>query len=62
MTINPGKAGPKGALDPKEIKQTPGYDGKQPSSGPPGAEGNNTRRDFVKLPRDKRSRDRDKPR
>lgn len=37
--INPGQAGPKGALEEKP----PG----KPSSGAPGAEGNNTRRDFV---------------
>jgi hypothetical protein len=53
MTINPGKAGPKGALDPKVQKSIPGHTGKEPSSGPAGAEGNNTRRDFVQLPKDK---------
>jgi hypothetical protein len=41
--MNPGEAGPAGAL--AEAR------GKPPRSGPPGAEGNNTRRDFVKLPR-----------
>ena len=40
--INPGKAGPKGALADK-----PPGTGKAPSSGTRGAEGNNTRRDFV---------------
>ena len=40
--MNPGKAGPKGALE-----EAPA--GKPPSSGAPGAEGNNTRRDFVRL-------------
>jgi hypothetical protein len=44
--INPGKAGPKGALAEK-----PAGSGKAPSSGPKGAEGNNTRRDFVGGPR-----------
>lgn len=39
--MNPGKAGPKGALE-----EAPAG---KPSSGAPGAEGNNTRRDFVKL-------------
>jgi hypothetical protein len=53
MTINPGKAGPKGALDPKVQKSNPGYTGKTPKSGPAGAEGNNTRRDFVQLPKNK---------
>ena len=41
--INPGKAGPKGALADK-----PPGSGKAPSSGTRGAEGNNTRRDFVR--------------
>jgi hypothetical protein len=50
---NPGKAGPKGALEEKPA-------GKTPSSGPPGAEGNNTRRDFVQLPKkDKKPIDED---
>jgi hypothetical protein len=40
--LNPGKAGPKGALAEKPKR-------KSPSSGAPGAEGNNTRRDFVRL-------------
>jgi hypothetical protein len=40
--MNPGKAGPKGALEEKPA-------GEAPSSGAPGAEGNNTRRDFVRL-------------
>ena len=44
--INPGKAGPKGAL-----AETPQGGRKAPSSGPRGAEGNNTRRDFVGGPR-----------
>jgi hypothetical protein len=44
--INPGKAGPKGALAEK-----PAGSGKAPSSGTRGAEGNNTRRDFVGGPR-----------
>jgi hypothetical protein len=39
--LNPGKAGPKGALAEKPA-------GKAPSSGASGAEGNNTRRDFVR--------------
>jgi hypothetical protein len=51
MTINPGKAGPKGALDPAVQRSIPGADSKTPKSGAPGAEGNNTRRDFVKLPK-----------
>jgi hypothetical protein len=43
---NPGKAGPKGALEePRAMR------GKTPASGPAGNEGNNTRRDFVKGPR-----------
>ena len=58
MTINPGKAGPKGALDPAVLKSNPGYTGKTPSSGPSGAEGNNTRRDFVQLPKDKKDKKR----
>ena len=44
----PDKAGPKGAL-----AEAPG---KPPRTGSPGAEGNNTRRDFVKLPRRSRKR------
>jgi hypothetical protein len=51
MTINPGKAGPKGALDPEVLKSNPGSTKDKPKSGPPGAEGNNTRRDFVQLPK-----------
>jgi hypothetical protein len=47
---NPGKAGPKGALE------EPAARGKAPASGPAGAEGNNTRRDFVKGPRLRRGR------
>lgn len=42
--MNPGKAGPKGAL----AEKPPG----KPSSGPSGAEGQNTRRDFVRLKKD----------
>ena len=42
--INPGKAGPKGALEGKNKKD-------KPRSGAPGNEGNNTRRDFVRLPK-----------
>lgn len=45
--LNPGRAGPKGALAERPA-------GKPPRSGPPGAEGNNTRRDFVRLPRKSR--------
>ncbi len=59
MTINPGKAGPKGALDPKVLESNPGYTGQTPSSGPSGAEGNNTRRDFVQLPKGKKHKDDD---
>lgn len=44
--INPGKAGPKGALE----EQPKG----KPTSGPSGAEGQNTRRDFVRLKKDKK--------
>jgi hypothetical protein len=40
--LNPGKAGPKGALEERP--------GDAPSSGPPTNEGNNTRRDFVNGP------------
>ena len=48
--LNPGKAGPKGALAEKPA-------GKAPRSGTPGAEGNNTRRDFVRLAKgDKKGR------
>ena len=47
MTINPGKAGPKGALDEPAAKKNR----KKPNSGPSGNEGNNTRRDFVQLPK-----------
>ncbi|HVF16253.1 MAG TPA: hypothetical protein VNA21_05060 [Steroidobacteraceae bacterium] len=43
--INPGKAGPQGAL-----AVSPGG---APTSGAPGNEGNNTRRDFVNGPRKK---------
>lgn len=43
--LNPGKAGPKGALAEKPA-------GDAPRSGPSGAEGNNTRRDFVRLNKD----------
>lgn len=50
-SINPGKAGPKGALEKDVLGKR-----KPPKSGPPGAEGNNTRRDFVRLPRRKRKR------
>jgi hypothetical protein len=42
---NPGSAGPKGALA-KEEQEAMGNK-RKPKSGPPGAEGNNTRRDFV---------------
>jgi len=44
--MNPGNAGPKGAL----AQKTRGG-GKAPSSGAPGNEGHNTRRDFVRGPR-----------
>jgi hypothetical protein len=44
--INPGRAGPAGAL--AEAPDKP------PRSGPPGAEGNNTRRDFTRLAARKR--------
>lgn len=54
MTINPGKAGPKGALDPAVQKSIPGGTKHKPKSGPPGTEGNNTRRDFVRLPKDRK--------
>ena len=56
MTINPGKAGPKGALDPAVQKSIPGHTEKAPKSGPPGAEGNNTRRDFVRLPKKEKNK------
>jgi hypothetical protein len=46
---NPGGAGPKGALAEEEQKAM-GNKAK-PKSGPPGAEGNNTRRDFVQRKR-----------
>ncbi len=46
--INPGKAGPKGALAEKPKGK--------PTSGPPGAEGNNTRRDFVGQGKSKKNR------
>jgi hypothetical protein len=46
--LNPGQAGPKGALEEKPA-------GKPPSSGARGNEGNNTRRDFVNGPRRKRA-------
>jgi hypothetical protein len=45
--INPGKAGPKGALAEKP-------QGK-PSSGASGNEGQNTRRDFVRLKKNKKA-------
>jgi len=51
MTENPGKAGPKGALEPDVQRSIPGNTGKPPKSGAPGAEGNNTRRDFMQLPK-----------
>lgn len=54
MTINPGKAGPKGALEPDVQKSIPGGSKHKPKSGPAGAEGNNTRRDFVQLPKDRK--------
>jgi hypothetical protein len=44
--INPGKAGPKGALG-----VPPGSTSRPPKSGPKGNEGNNTRRDFANGPR-----------
>ena len=47
--MNPGKAGPKGALAEKRR-------GKAPASGPRGNEGGNTRRDFVRLARDRKQR------
>lgn len=50
--INPGKAGPKGAREMPVGSQAADV----PSSGAPGNEGNNTRRDFVKGPRLKRKR------
>jgi hypothetical protein len=45
---DPGQAGPGAAL-----AEAPA---KPPRRGPPGAEGNNTRRDFVTLPRHSRKR------
>jgi hypothetical protein len=57
MTINPGKAGPKGALEPDVQKSIPGRSKHKPTSGPAGAEGNNTRRDFVQLPKDRKRKD-----
>ncbi|HSN72190.1 MAG TPA: hypothetical protein VLT59_11805 [Steroidobacteraceae bacterium] len=42
--INPGKAGPKGALEEKPAKDRD----EPPRSGPSGNEGNNTRRDYVR--------------
>ncbi|MFL6551525.1 MAG: hypothetical protein ACJ8OJ_22755 [Povalibacter sp.] len=51
--INPGKAGPKGALEEKPAGQD------APSSGPSGNEGNNTRRDFVKLAKHRKDSDDD---
>jgi hypothetical protein len=45
--INPGKAGPKGALAEKPRGK--------PSSGASGNEGQNTRRDFVRLEKKKRA-------
>jgi hypothetical protein len=56
VTENPGKAGPKGALEPDVQKSIPGNTGKSPKSGPPGAEGNNTRRDFVQLPKNRQGK------
>ncbi len=56
MTINPGKAGPKGALDPAVQKSIPGHSKAKPKSGPSGNEGNNTRRDFVQLPKDRKGK------
>jgi hypothetical protein len=50
--INPGKAGPKGAL----AEKPPGKPTGGPRSGPPGAEGNNTRRDFVRLPKHRKKK------
>jgi hypothetical protein len=52
--INPGKAGPKGALAPEVQKSIPGRSKNKPKSGPPGNEGNNTRRDFVRLAKDRK--------
>jgi hypothetical protein len=46
--LNPGKAGPKGALEEAPAR-------KPPTSGARGNEGNNTRRDFVNGPRRKRA-------
>ena len=51
--LDPDKAGPKGALDMPAGRK--GRD--KPRSGPPGNEGNNTRRDFVQLPKKKPGRD-----
>ncbi len=56
MAANPGKAGPKGALEPDVQKSIPGNSEKPPKSGPPGAEGNNTRRDFVQLPKNRQGK------
>jgi hypothetical protein len=53
--MNPGKAGPKGALEEAPAKDKP------PSSGPPGNEGNNTIRDFVQLPKHKSHDERSEP-
>jgi hypothetical protein len=55
--INPGKAGPKGALEPDVQKSIPGHSKDKPKSGPAGAEGNNTRRDFTQLPKDRKHKD-----
>jgi hypothetical protein len=54
--INPGQAGPKGALEPDVQESIPGHTDEKPKSGPPGAEGNNTRRDFVRLPKDQKAK------
>jgi hypothetical protein len=51
--INPGKAGPKGALE-KGVRRAAGAGRTPPRSGPPGNEGNNTRRDFVRLRKKKK--------
>ena len=51
--LNPGKAGPKGALEEKPA-------GPRPQSGPRGNEGENTRRDFVWLERSGKRRRRER--
>jgi hypothetical protein len=55
MEMNPGKAGPKGALAQEEIEQS-----RPPGSKPVRKRGDNTQRNFVQLPKQRSDKQQDK--